>query len=314
MVSGNIRTSARVAALSISSAVTRPQSEEIRIRSCAMAGPINPSAMTTARQTRFGMRQPPPFGQRLGFPSRSPSVRGETAVDRQADTDHEARAGAAQPQHRRGDLLGSAEAANRLLFHDLGYRVRLAFEHVGDHRGVDRAGADRVDADAARRVLDTCALGHADHGVLGPVIGCALRKADETTQRRAVDDGAAPLLAHYAQLVLHAGPNAPLIDRSDALEMLDRLVGGIRRRTWMPALLNAMSSRPYSAATRSTIAATSASLATSQATPIAVPPSMTIRSASFAARLPSRSASTTEAPVSANMRAVASPMPLAAPV
>src|SRR4051794_39756436 len=41
---------------------------------------------------------------------------------------------------------------------------------------------------------------------------------------------------------------------------------------------------------------------------------MAIRSASFAARLPSKSASTTEAPHWANMRAVAKPMPLAAPV
>src|SRR5918993_3634861 len=84
--------------------------------------------------------------------------------------------------------------------------------------------------------------------------------------------------------------------------------------TWMPALLNAMSSRPYSARARSTIAATCASSATSQATLIAVPPSRAIRSASFAASSPSMSARTTEAPLSANMRAVASPMPLAAPV
>ena len=47
---------------------------------------------------------------------------------------------------------------------------------------------------------------------------------------------------------------------------------------------------------------------------IQVPPSRTIRPASFAASSPSRSASTTEAPLSANMRAVASPRPLAAPV
>jgi hypothetical protein len=38
------------------------------------------------------------------------------------------------------------------------------------------------------------------------------------------------LLAHHAQLVLHAGPHAPLIHGGDPLEVLDRLVGGIRRR------------------------------------------------------------------------------------
>src|SRR3954452_22456460 len=44
--------------------------------------------------------------------------------------------------------------------------------------------------------------------------------------------------------------------------------------TWMPALLNAMSSRPYSATARSTITDTWASSATSQAMPIALPPSV----------------------------------------
>src|SRR3954470_9284460 len=90
---------------------------------------------------------------RLAYPSASFSVRGEAAVDRQADADHEARGRAAQPEDRGGDLLGPAEAADRLLLHDLGHRVSLTFEHVGDHRRVDRAGADRVDADAARLIF-----------------------------------------------------------------------------------------------------------------------------------------------------------------
>src|SRR5213083_2459805 len=43
----------------------------------------------------------------------SPS--GVTAVDGQGDADDEARAGAAQPQHRGGDLVGFAEAVDRLV-------------------------------------------------------------------------------------------------------------------------------------------------------------------------------------------------------
>ena len=30
--------------------------------------------------------------------------------------------------------------------------------------------------------------------------------------------------------MLHAGPDPPLVNRGDALEILDRLVGGVRRR------------------------------------------------------------------------------------
>src|SRR5215207_4817513 len=57
IVSGNIRTSARVALLSTSSAVTLPQSEEIRMRSCAIAGWINPSVMTKALKSSLNIQQ-----------------------------------------------------------------------------------------------------------------------------------------------------------------------------------------------------------------------------------------------------------------
>jgi hypothetical protein len=56
MVIGNMRTSEWVASLSTSSAVTLPQSEEIKIRSCAIVGPINPSVMTNALNNTFGIR------------------------------------------------------------------------------------------------------------------------------------------------------------------------------------------------------------------------------------------------------------------
>ena len=42
------------------------------------------------------------------------SAGGVAAVDGKGDADHEARAGAAQPQHGGGDLLTAAEAADRL--------------------------------------------------------------------------------------------------------------------------------------------------------------------------------------------------------
>jgi hypothetical protein len=67
------------------------------------------------------------------------SVRGEAAVDRQADADHETRARAAQSQHSRSDLLRSAEPADRLLLYDLGHSLTARpskaeqFTHFDSH-------------------------------------------------------------------------------------------------------------------------------------------------------------------------------------
>jgi hypothetical protein len=67
--------------------------------------------------------------------------------------------------------------------------------------------------------------------MLGGVVGGASRVADEAAEGRAVDDRAAALRAHLAQLVLHARPHAAQVDRSDAIELLGRFVSrvGLRR-------------------------------------------------------------------------------------
>ena len=96
----------------------------------------------------------------------SDSGGGVAAVDGECDADDEARSRAAELEDGRGDLAGCSEAADRLVADRLG-DVKLAFrEHVVDHRRVDRSGADGVDADAARRVLEGGALGEAEHAVL----------------------------------------------------------------------------------------------------------------------------------------------------
>src|SRR6266498_4288700 len=77
----------------------------------------------------------------------------------------------------------------------------------------------------------------------------------------------------------------------------------------IPALLKAMSTRPWSATTRSNMASTACSSVTSQV--MAAPP-VSLASASMASVL--RSTPMTTAPSSANLLAEASPMPLAAPV
>ena len=50
------------------------------------------------------------------------------------------------------------------------------------------------------------------------MVCCSAGDADQAADRRAVDDGAASLLAHLAQLVLHAAPHAAEIDRIHAIE------------------------------------------------------------------------------------------------
>src|SRR4051812_39441380 len=60
----------------------------------------------------------------------------------------------AEPEHRRGDLLRAAEAADRFLGDDRRVALLGAADEAPDHLGVDDAGADGVDADALRRLLE----------------------------------------------------------------------------------------------------------------------------------------------------------------
>src|SRR5437868_5747109 len=50
------------------------------------------------------------------------------------------------------------------------------------------------------------------------MVGCAAGYTDQAADRRVVDDGAASLLAHLAEFVFHAVPNAAQIDPVHALE------------------------------------------------------------------------------------------------
>jgi hypothetical protein len=63
-------------------------------------------------------------------------------------------------------------------------------------------------ADTPGGIFERGTLRQPDH----PVLGC------QAGNRRGVDDGAAALLAHLAQLVFHAVPDAAQIDRVHALE------------------------------------------------------------------------------------------------
>jgi len=81
-----------------------------------------------------------------------------------------------------------------------------------------------------------------------------------------------------------------------------------------PALLMITSTRPKRCSAKSTKAWVSSRLVTSSARQAATPPRSPISATSFSSRSRRRAPSTTVAPWAASRRAVASPMPLLAPV
>ena len=121
----------------------------------------------------------------------------------------------------------SAETADRLVGDCGGFVELAAGDHLGDHRRVEGAGADGVDAHAAGRVFEGGAAGQADDAVLGGVVGGPAGEADETAEGGAVHDRAAALVAHRSQLVLHGCPHATEVDGVDPVEQLGRFVGGV---------------------------------------------------------------------------------------
>lgn len=88
--------------------------------------------------------------------------------------------------------------------------------------------AHGVDADTPRSVFQRRTFGQAENAMLGRMIGAALSTANQPADRRAVDDGAASLLTHVLQLILHTGPHTTQVDRVHAVEVLGRGVGGLR--------------------------------------------------------------------------------------
>jgi hypothetical protein len=59
------------------------------------------------------------------------------------------------------------------------------------------------------------------------VIGSPARESDETAEGGAVDDGAAALGPHLAQLMFHASPHTSQVDRIDPVKDLSRFVCGV---------------------------------------------------------------------------------------
>ena len=104
--------------------------------------------------------------------------------------DHEARAGASQPKDGGGDLLETTQAPDRLIPQDCLHRLRFYSKHIGNHRRVDGARADRVDADAARCIFERGTSRQPHHAMLRGMVGRSTWQTYQAANRRAVDDPA----------------------------------------------------------------------------------------------------------------------------
>jgi hypothetical protein len=110
----------------------------------------------------------------------------------------------------------------------------LAFDQLQEHRRLGRAGRDDVDADAAMADLCRGCTGDADDTVLRTNIFDHVGKAGDARNRRGVDDRAAAVVEHVADLVLHAQEHAGHVNRNAALPLIDRVISK-RRLTGLEA-------------------------------------------------------------------------------
>src|SRR6266487_5056496 len=135
-------------------------------------------------------------------------------------TDHKAGTRAAEPEDGCGNLLRLAEAPDWFVLHHFVQDFGITADHRLHHWRLDRTWTDRVDADATGSVFEGGSLGQADHAVLGSVIGRQSGVADDAADRRAIDNGAAALPEHLAQLLLHATPHTAQVDRHHAIPLV----------------------------------------------------------------------------------------------
>jgi len=157
------------------------------------------------------------------------------AVDHHGVADHEGGRVRAQPDDGRCDLLGLAHPLDRLLRDHLRAPFGRAAGEAFHHRRLDVAGADGVDADVLRGVIEGRRLGEAKHAVLrGGVRGAAL-DADDSCARGGVHDRPAALLEDQRDLVLHAQEYAAEVDVDDPVPLLLVVVCGWSRRPRLDA-------------------------------------------------------------------------------
>src|SRR5438477_3433160 len=115
-----------------------------------------------------------------------PSTCRIAAVHQERVTDHKARTRAAEPEDGCGNLLRFTEASDGFVLHHFGQGFGITAGHRLHHGRLDRAWANRVDADATGGVFEGGRLGQAEHAVLSSVIGRQPRVADDAADRGAI--------------------------------------------------------------------------------------------------------------------------------
>src|SRR5690606_14250537 len=105
--------------------------------------------------------------------------------------------------------------------------------HRVEHGRLGGAGRDRVDAYALRAVVVRGGAGEADHRVLGRLVGAEARAALVAADAGGVYDRSAAVLAHHAQLLAQAQPDALDVHLEEPVEV------GFAHLVQQPALRDA---------------------------------------------------------------------------
>src|SRR5258708_30223856 len=95
-----------------------------------------------------------------------------------------------------------------------------------DHRGLDNAWANCVDASATRGIFESSALREPEDSVLSGVIGSTPGSAHQPSQRRPVDDRAVSFVAHLTPLALHATPYTTELDSHHPVHIFSPIAPG----------------------------------------------------------------------------------------
>src|SRR6266496_2327058 len=117
---------------------------------------------------------------RLSFGNRSVQLlNGLAAVDDHRAADDKACGIRTQPEDRIGNLFGASHPSDWLLRDHSRPPLRSPAGEATHHRSIDIAGANGVDANVLRRVVEGRGPGEADHAVLRRSVGWAAFDSDD---------------------------------------------------------------------------------------------------------------------------------------
>ena len=114
----------------------------------------------------------------------SPSSCRVTAIHNKCVTDDETCARAAQPKNGSRDFLRPAKSPNRLVSQNVFHGIRFLGQHVRNHWRLDSARTDCIDADSSGGIFERSTLSQPDHSILGCVVNCPARNADQGRQSK----------------------------------------------------------------------------------------------------------------------------------